>query len=213
MKACPSRAAAASNSRRRSRSSKSFEEGRLTPLRPQNLAQARSPPELGEESPCINELFGMRKRRRRLRSGLMSASREPLPLDGPCVLSNRTPGSREQNQAGGLISAIYGKAMKFLLLRGTVVRCEGELTQPPTAVARGRVERTRQSLKGILCIVEQGRYVVIFKESSVGGSRPHEAVFSKRSSGQQALGALASEEPGKESVATSRIIDVLLFYE
>ncbi len=73
--------------------SKSFEKGLLIPLRPQNLAQPRSPPELSEESPCINELFGMRKRRRRLRAGLMSASREPLPLDGLCVLSNRTPGS------------------------------------------------------------------------------------------------------------------------
>ncbi len=97
------------------------------------------------------------------------------------------------------------------MLRGAMVRREGKLTQPPTAVARGRVERTRQSLKGIFCIVEQSRYVVIFKESSVGGSRSHQAVFPKRSSGQQALGALASEEPGKESVVTSRIFDVRLF--
>ncbi len=62
-------------------------------------------------------------------------------------------------------------------------------------------------------IIEQGRYVVIFKGSSVGGSRSHEAVFPKRSSRQQALGALASEEPGKKSVVTSRIVDVLLFYK
>ncbi len=62
-------------------------------------------------------------------------------------------------------------------------------------------------------IIEQCRYVVVFKESSVGRSGSHEAVFPKRSSGQQALGALASEEPGKKGVVSSRIFDVLLFYE